>query len=638
MCGICGMFDLRDEGRVTVPVLDAMNDTLEHRGPDDAGVWCDPAGRIGLANRRLAIIDLTPAGHQPMCNEDGSVWIAYNGETYNFAQLRETLARQGHQFRSRTDTETLVHLYEEHGDACVHHLRGMFAFALWDARRRRLLLVRDREGIKPLYYTVQDGSLIFGSEIKALLASGRVHPSLNRSALVQYLALGYVAPPDTLFAGIHKLEPGCLLVADESGIQLRRYWDIYQDVVPGNGHPAHEYVEATLAQLEESVRIRLVADVPVGVFLSGGIDSSLIAALAARQSNQQVKTFTLGFRDHPEYNELVYARRVADYLHAEAHEVLIGPEEITAFFPRFLDFQEEPVSNPIWFATYFVSKLARDHGVIVVLSGDGGDELFAGYNRWMEYLRFYDRGWRQFRALPAPMRRVAGGLAQTLLRQGNQRELVRRGIAGEELFWSATVFKPAQLGAMLVRELKLAEGHVWPQLPIARWRAEFAATWESRSTDYVEWMAYASLRGTLLEDYLMRLDKMGMAASIEGRVPFLDHEFIAFSLAIPPALKYSGYRTKHLLREVARRVLPADIVDRRKMGFCAPVEAWLQEALGPRLQAGLILLQAREQIFDPAWFAHALDGIRHKQGLDATHWALLALGQWYTRWIANTTV
>jgi len=633
MCGICGIFNIRAESAITAARLHAMNDTLRHRGPDDAGVWLAPDGQIGLANRRLAIIDLSPAGHQPMCNEDGSVWLAYNGEVYNFAALREELLRKGHIFRSHTDTEVLVHLYEEEGDALVHKLRGMFAFALWDGKRRRLLLARDRVGIKPLYYAIADGQLIFGSEIKALLASGRLTAKLDRRALVQYLSLGYVAPPDTLFSGVRKLEPGHVLVADQSGVQTHRYWDVYQDVTVDNGRSEAEYVERTLSRLEEAVRMRLVADVPVGVFLSGGIDSSLVAALAARHSSGPVKSFTLGFRDHPEYNELVYARRVADYLGAESHEILIGPEEVRDFFPRFVDFQEEPVGNPIWFAMYFVSRLARDNGVIVVLSGDGGDELFAGYNRWMEYLRLYSRGWRQFRAMPAPMRRLAGGAAVAALRSRSQRELIRRGMAGEELFWGGTAFKPAQLANMLAPEMQ-PNGNLWNILPVSRWRAAFDSERDSDSGDYLEWMAYAALKGNLLEDFLMRLDKMGMAASIEGRVPFLDHEFIASSLSIPPAIKYTGYQNKRILKEVARRLLPDDVVDRRKTGFCAPLESWLEEAFGPQLTEGLTLLQQRERVFNWSWFEQTLAAIKQGKGMAANYWTLLALGQWYARWIA----
>ncbi len=607
-----------------------MNGVMHHRGPDDAGIWVSPDAQVGLANRRLAIIDLSAAGHQPMSNEDSTIWIAYNGEIYNFAALRRELEQVGHHFCSHTDTETLIHLYEEMGDQMVERLRGMFAFALWDGRKQRLLLARDRVGIKPLYYTLSEGKFLFASEIKALFASGCVHPQLNRENLRCYLALGYVPPPHTLFTNVEKLEPGHLLVVNENGVQKRPYWDIYQDVQPLTGYSEAQYLDMVAAKLEESVKLRLVSDVPVGVFLSGGIDSSLVAALAARQIGQPVKTFTLGFRGHPEYNELIYARRVAEHLKAEAHEILIGPEEVQAFFPRFLQYQEEPVANPIWFATYFVSQLARDNGVIVVLSGDGGDELYAGYNSWMTYLRLYHNGWQTLQALPAPMRRATSHMAQKLLRKEAQKEIIRRGMAGEQLFWGGTLFKPEQLAVLLSPDL-VVNGHLWDILPLADWQKQFTAN-HPHPDDYLAWMSYAALKGSLLEDFLMRLDKMGMAASIEGRVPLLDHEFVTLSLSIPSRFKYPNYQNKHLLRQIARRFLPAEIVDRPKQGFCAPVESWLTEAFGDSLLAGLECLQQEERIFNVNWLIQTRKQIADGH-LTSVHWGLLSLGQWYMQWI-----
>jgi len=635
MCGICGFFS-RAKMDQALP-LSGMNNTMAHRGPDDAGTWISPDGRVGLANRRLAIIDLSPAGHQPMTNEDGTVWIAYNGEVYNFAGLRAQLISKGHQFRSRSDTETLIHLYEEHGDDMVRFLRGMFAFAIWDEKRRRLLIARDRVGIKPLYYTQSNGTLVFGSEIKAIWASGlhAVRPSFNRAALLQFMALGFVSPPDTLFSGIHKLPPGHRMVLDDQGLHISRYWDVFDGVEPVNSLSEDHYIDRTLEIMDEAVRIRMVADVPVGVFLSGGIDSSLVAALAARHSSQPIKSFTLGFRDHPEYNELVYARRVADHLKAEAHEILIGPEDVQEFFPQFLRFQEEPVMNPIWFAMYFVSKLARDSGVIVVLSGDGGDELYAGYNKWMEYLRLYEGiPYRSLRAAPPRVRSLAGNVGQALLRKESQREVVRRMAAGQELFWGGTTFKSRELRTMLAPDIFSTED-LWSALPLEQLRQDFRAGLGQNTETPLAWMSYVALKGNLLEDYLMRLDKMGMAASIEGRVPLLDHEFIRWSQSIPTEHKYPRYRNKHLLRQAAYRLLPRDLIDRPKMGFCAPVESWLSKAFGSRLHEGLRTLQQREQIFDTKWFSHFSDAAAQQGSFafSGAHWSLLMLGQWYAHWI-----
>ena len=636
MCGICGFFW---QGQVESPLpLAAMNDSMAHRGPDDAGTWVSSNGRVGLANRRLAIRDLSPAGHQPMSNEDGSVWIVYNGEIYDFDRLRNELLAKGHQFRSRSDTEILIHLYEEYGDDMVQLLRGMFAFAIWDENRRRLFIARDRVGIKPLYYAQLHNAFLFGSEIKAMLASGlpALRPQLHSMALLQFMAMGFVSPPDTLFAGIRKLPPGHRMVLDNRGLHITRYWDVFQNVEPVEELSETEYVDHTLELLEESVRIRLVADVPVGVFLSGGIDSSLVAALAARNSSHPVQSFTLGFRGHPDYNEVVHARRVADYLKADAHEVMIGPEEIRGFFPSFLQFLEEPVMNPIWFAIYFVSKLARDNGVIVVLSGDGGDELYAGYNRWMEYLRLYEgRAYQVLRSVPAPLRSLAGGVGQAFLRKENQREIVRRAAAGHELFWGGTTFKTSQLATMLRSDV-FGVGDLWSRLPLPQLQHDFRDSLGNNPSTPLAWMSYAAMKGNLLEDYLMRLDKMGMAASIEGRVPLLDHEFIRWSQSIPAAHKYPGYRNKHLLRQVAYRLLPRELIDRPKMGFCAPVESWLADAFGTELSDSLRLLQEREQVFNPSWFNKFSERAARPGGVafaDA-HWSLLMLGQWYKQWIS----
>lgn len=631
MCGICGIYNYSLFEPLPEERLHQMNGTLYHRGPDDGGVWCTSDRRVGLGNRRLAIIDLSPAGHQPLCNEDESVWIAYNGEVYNYEALRQRLASH-HHFRSRTDTEVLVHLYETYGDEMVHHLRGMFAFALWDDARKRLLVVRDRLGIKPVYYADVNGRFVFGSEIKAIFASGYVQPQFNREILCSYLALGYVPAPDTLFMNIRKLEPGHLLVVDEHGVQDRAYWDLYQDSSPLKDCNEEDYLNQVEAKLEEAVKLRLIADVPVGVFLSGGIDSSLIAALAARNSNHPIKTFTLGFRNHPEYNELEYARRVATYLKADAHELLIGPEEIRDFFPRFLEHQEEPIANPIWFATYFVSQLARDNGVIVVLSGDGGDELYAGYNKWMTYLRLY-KSWRVFRALPYPVRQLSGSLAQAFTRQDAYRELLRRGMADEELFWGGTMFKPGQLENLLAPDL-VVNGHLWQVLPLGQWYDQYVTN-HPTPDDYLPWMSYVALKGNLLEDYLMRLDKMGMAASIEGRVPFLDHEFVSLSLSIPSKIKYPNYQNKYLLRQIAKRILPEDIVNRPKQGFCAPVESWLAEAFGDSLLAGLEGMQQKERIFNEDWLKEVRNQVANGR-LASVHWGLLSLGQWYTQWIQGS--
>ena len=390
MCGICGIFEFgRATGGVTWDVVSAMRDTMVHRGPDDAGTWISSDRRVGLGHRRLSIVDLSAAGHNPMTNETRDVWITFNGEIYNHERLRPRLVERGHVYHSRTDTETLVHLYEEEGDDLVHRLEGMFAFAIWDESRRRLLLARDRLGVKPLYYTVADGRLLFASEIKALLEHPDVPRDVDEESLYHYLTFLTTPAPKTLFRGISKLPPGHLLTCDERGrVEVRRYWDA---IVEPPAEPLSE--EETIARvrelLSEAIEKRMMSDVPFGVFLSGGVDSSANVALMSRLTNMPVRTFTVGFEGAPQYNELDHARRVAKQFGADYHEVIINHEDAISFLPDMIFHQDEPIADPVCVSLYYVSKLARETGTIVVQAGEGSDEIFSGYTTYAAYLKMY---------------------------------------------------------------------------------------------------------------------------------------------------------------------------------------------------------------------------------------------------------
>lgn len=341
MCGICGIYTLNHHQRIDEALIVTMRDTMSHRGPDDFGFFVAPEKNLGFGHRRLSIIDLSANGRQPMPNEDETVWITYNGEVYNFLELKDALEQKGHRFRSRTDTEVLLHLYEEYGEEMVHKLRGMFAFGIWDEQRKKLFVARDRLGIKPIYYAHANDAFVFGSEIKSILASGILQPEFNREGLYQYLTFGYTLPPVTMFKSISKLEPGHYLSLDSRGrLEKKQYWDIYSEVSETELRSEEEYIEQVLETLRTSVKIRLISDVPVGVFLSGGVDSSLVAALVAESKDVPLKTFTLGFKDNENYNELVYARQVAKLLNAESHEILVDATDVINFFPRFFDYQE----------------------------------------------------------------------------------------------------------------------------------------------------------------------------------------------------------------------------------------------------------------------------------------------------------
>jgi asparagine synthase (glutamine-hydrolysing) len=567
-----------------------------------------------------------------MSNEDASIWITYNGEVYNFLDFTETLKQRGHRFRSRTDTEVLVHLYEEYAEEMLDGLRGMFAFGIWDEKQKKLFIARDRLGIKPVYYAHTNCAFVFASEIKSILASGVVRPEFNYEGLYQYLTFGYTLPPVTMFKNIFKLEPGHYLTVCKDGrLEKKQYWDIYSEVAKSDGRGEEECVEEILDALRTSVRIRLVSDVPVGVFLSGGVDSSLVTALVAESKSVPLKTFTLGFKDNENYNELVYARQVAKLMNAESHETLIDASDVINFFPSFFDYQEEPLGNPVWIPIYFVSRLARDNGVKVVLSGDGGDELFAGYNRWMSYLKLYNKVWRYYSKAPQVLRKLNFGVLGSLLRDEIKYEALRRSAHSEELFWGGTAFKERELAGLLDERVYKRLNAASPYKAIASLRNRFDKV--RGSQDYLEWMSYIALKTSLLEDYLMRLDKMGMAASIEGRVPLLDHKFVGLALSISPVLRYKNYENKYLLKKVAVKLLPHEIIYRKKMGFCAPLEEWLVGEMRDFFSESLTFLQEKEGIFTKDGLSKVSRMLHSQNHSLYGFWGLLTLSLWYKRWI-----
>jgi len=563
MCGIVGIVrfngDVVDEAR-----LKRMRDVLRHRGPDGEGLWIE--GPVGLGHRRLAIVDVA-GGHQPLANEDESVWIVYNGEIYNHAALRPGLEARGHQYRTRSDTETILHLYEEEGERCVERLQGMFSFAVWDRARRRILLARDRLGIKPLYYACTEEELLFASEIKALLAAG-IRPALNEAVLPELLATRFVAGEETLFRGVRKLLPGRTLVwSSREGVRERRYWHLPAETDRAPSTLAEE-AAAVRARLEATVESHLMSDVPLGLFLSGGLDSTGLAALMARRVKEPIRTYAVGFTER-EANELAYARLAARSVGARHREVIVSPEEFFNALPRLIWHEDEPIAFPSSVPLYFVSRLAAEH-VKVVLTGEGADELFLGYpwyrvTAWNErlggvYRRFLPRGLRQLvsqlvRALPRPVRRYA------------ERTFLALDPGPRALFYeNFAVFGQAlQQGLFADPDLATARDPY----------AEELRCYEEAEGGTLERMSRADLQ-TYLVELLMKQDQMSMAASIESRVPYLDHELVEHVVAIPAHFKLQGWRTKAVLREALRDVIPREILTRRKMGFPVPLGRWFQ--------------------------------------------------------------
>lgn len=624
MCGICGVFYRCSQRTVECGILEAMAREIVHRGPDDEGFYL--SGNVGLAIRRLSIVDLR-TGHQPIANEDSSIWIVFNGEIYNHQELRKSLEQKGHRYRSHSDTESIIHLYEEYGRNCVQHLRGMFAFAIWDAKRRVLFAARDRLGIKPFYYLDTGEFVLFASEIKALLAHPGVRAEFNRSALPEYLAFGYLAGSETMFAGIRKLPPGHTLEVHESGrMDVQPYWD-----VPRGGEPDHRprsYFAQTYQELlEQSVESHLMSDVPLGVFLSGGVDSSLVAALMTKLRKDPIETFSVGY-DEEAYSELPYARMVATHLHSRHHEVRVSRQDFFRVLPRLIWHEDEPLAWPGSVPLYFVARLAREH-VKVVLTGEGSDETLGGYMRY-GWTLWNARFGRPYCALvPAAVRRVIrAAISETEALGADARRRLEHTFLGRDADSWASIYFDNFYSAFSEREQQVFLVDAEVNGSGAPYR-DSLAFWEASEGDLLTRMLYTDIK-TYLVELCMKQDQMSMAASVESRVPFLDHVLVEFAAHIPGRFKVRGLAGKLTLKESATGLLPEAVIHRRKVGFATPLGSWLR---GPQLdQIQGMLLDPRSldrKLFKPESLEKLfVEHRRHSRDHAAKIWRLLNLELW----------
>jgi len=607
-----------------------MRDAMHHRGPDDAGIFIE--GRVGLAHRRLSIVDLS-SGHQPMTNEDGTLQIVFNGEIYNHADYRDSLQKKGHVFSSHSDTESILHLYEEYGNGCIEYLRGMFAFAIWNRHTKELLIARDRLGIKPLYYVyTDDGSLYFASEIKALLAARAVRPELHVNALPDYLANRTTSDDTTLFTGIQRLPAGHTLHWVDGKITIKRYWDINTNTFDRSAiRSVSDYVDEWRELFKTSVRLRLMADVPLGMFLSGGIDSSAIAAVMSQMVSDPIKTFSVAF-NVPEANELEYARLVSRTFRTDHHEVLIEPGDFAAALPHLIWHEDEPIAHSASVPLYFVSKLAQRY-VKVVLTGEGSDELLAGYSRYRTttlnlaagqiYHRMTSEGLRQL------IRNFSSALAPAGLRQKLPRTFLWRSPDIDSLYFDNFAVFPHQMQRQLFTNSMLDRlGHISPYKGMQNYfNAEPSASLLQR-------LLYTDIK-TYLHELLMKQDQMSMAASIESRVPFLDHKLVEYSASMPDKLKLHGWTTKYVLREAMKELLPQPILKRRKMGFPVPLGRWFREELRPYLHEYVLSERAADRgYFRPDYIRQIVH--EHTSG-KSNHadrlWTLLNFEIWHRHFI-----
>jgi asparagine synthase (glutamine-hydrolysing) len=634
MCGIAGILAFDERLATDEATVARMANVLRHRGPDDVGTHVRPDERIALGHRRLSIIDLSSAGHQPMSNEDGTVWITYNGEIYNHPELRAELEGRGHRFRSATDTEAVVHLFEEEGPACVERLQGMFAFALWDSRRRTLLLVRDRLGVKPLYFCVLPNGFLFGSEAKAILEHPAAPRDLDPAAFTEYLTFGFTPPPRTMFAGISKLGPGeAMTVTDEGRVERWTWWDPMPDAATSERVAAmseDEMVAEVRDRLRESVRRRMMSDVPFGVFLSGGLDSSTNVALMAELNEGPVRTYSTAPSGHVRYDELEYARIVARHYGTEHHEVLVDEASMREFLPDLVFHQDEPLSDWTAIPQHFVSRLARETGTIVVQLGEGADEIFHGYDGYADHRRVVVPFQRW---VPSLVRGPIGALAANATARAGR--AVRHG---EALYDAGHSRIPYWGGALCFRgplkERVLRNGHADSLRTVERIWEEGGA--RRHDADLLQRMTYLELRQRLPELLLARMDRISMASSIEGREPFLDHELVELAMALPPHMKHRAGQGKHVVREAMRDTLPPAILARPKQGFGSPMEEWLRGDFGRDAQSAVRSSALAER---PLLDYDVVDGLftAHRRGRGdwSKHlWNLYCVSRWYDRWIA----
>jgi asparagine synthase (glutamine-hydrolysing) len=623
VCGIAGFAGKNDRlsNDERSDVLDRMCRVIRHRGPDDQGVMI--ADVVALGMRRLSIIDLA-GGHQPISGEDGSVTVVFNGEIYNYLELQRELEAQGHTFRTSSDTETIVHSYEEYGSSCVDKLRGMFAFAIWDERERRLFIARDRVGKKPLYYTLtRQGTLIFGSELKSILQHPEAEREIDVEALDAYLSLGYVPDPLSIFRGVCKLPPGHHLTFAEGRIAVEKYWDFQYESV--EARPEDDYLEELLALLDESVRLRLVADVPLGAFLSGGVDSSTIVALMSQHTDRPVKTFSIGFEEDG-YDELKYARVAARQFGTDHHEFIVTPE-ICHIVDELAWHLDEPFADSSAIPTYAVSKLAREH-VKVVLSGDGGDELFAGYTRYL-----IDRKRSGFAKLPRVLRH---GLMQPLSRK------LPAGAWGRNYLHNVTLDPLNRYLDSVSYFTTLNKRSLYSSAFRSRLSDQDQATTlfeeyarQGSSGDPLDTLLYLDSKTYLPGDILTKVDRMSMAVSLEARVPLLDHKLIEFVTRIPAHFKMKGAETKHIFKRVVRGLVPDEILDRPKQGFGLPIRNWINQELRGYIRDVLFDQRTRERgYFNQDYIVSLLN--EHDRGRrDHTSplWALFMLELWHRTFV-----
>ena len=628
MCGLTGIFEYKRCTEIPSEQVHRMNETIVHRGPDDEGVFVGPG--IGLGFRRLSIIDIA-GGHQPISNEDGDIWVMLNGEIYNYPELRKELLERGHTLATRSDTETIVHLYEEYGESCFARLRGMFAIVLWDSKRRRLLLARDRVGKKPLFYAADHERILFGSELKCLLAGGNLPREMDLQALYDYFSFGYIPAPKTIYRAVRKVLPGhYIVVSNDGSLQERSYWEFSFGETEDCDESA--WCERIREQLTDAIRVRLMSDVPLGAFLSGGIDSSSVVAGMAGLMNQAVKTCSIGFDDR-EFDESTYARQVAAQFHTDHHDQVVRPEALT-IVDKLTWHYDEPFADSSAIPTYYVSWIARQH-VTVALGGDGGDENFAGYRRYL-----FDRAENRLRAVvPAGIRSTVFGplgrwypalawAPRVVRAKATFQSLSRNPLEG--YFNSISVFRCGEKDRLFSQDFR-GQLKDYSSIEVLRHHYDRAGT-----TDPLSRIQYVDIKTYLPDDILVKVDRASMAVSLEVRAPFLDHRFMEMLTRIPSNLKLRGREGKYILKKTMEPVLSREVLYRAKQGFAVPLARWFREDL--KDMAYETIFGVHDGILDHRYLEKIWNDHQRKTfDRSAYLWSVLMFRKWQNRFGAGIT-
>ena len=630
MCGINGILYFNNGNqRALKPVIGEMNRLIRHRGPDDSGIWEHPGGFLSMGQQRLSIIDLSAAGHQPMLSEKGSA-IVFNGEIYNYKELKSKITDI--KFQSDSDTEVLLHLLERKGLPALEELNGMFAFAFWDEDKQELLLARDRAGKKPLYYTINQGRFIFSSELRSILSVPGVEKIPDDEQLYHFLTFNQVNAPNTLFKGIKKLKPGEWLRISRNGtLDGGDYWTInYRDLRTISESEASDLL---LSSFRKSVRYRMIADVPVGAFLSGGVDSSAVVAVMSEMTSHPVKTFTIGFEGQAAYNELSEAGKIAKRYSTDHHEKIVRQQDLMELIDKVADIFDDPIGDATSIPIYFIAQLAREQGTIVVLSGDGSDELFAGYNAWSRYNKLYPY-YKLFLQAPRFIRKSINSLAGNT--DNSTGEMLNRAAEGQEFFWGgAKAFKESYKRKLLSDHwLQTTQGYN-SYTVIEEMKAEFNRyRQKSPWLNHLDWMCFLGYRQQIPTRYLHRMDKLGMANSIEIRCPFLDYEFTELALSLPPSLKIKNNTPKYILKKSFEKILDHDTLYRKKMGFCVPLKEWAGDQMSDFIETNLHSFCSNTGYFNEGALRKQLHNLQNGQKDNSNDmWTIYFLMSWFKRWM-----